>query len=197
MHFMEDSGGVERACCKGHPLETAEVVVPRDRIEQRLGELAEEITRACPGGELTVVGVMNGALLFLADLVRRLPLRVEITTLRARSYRGASTAPGAVELAGDIQDDLTGREVLVVDDVLDTGATLSAVLEAVRARRPASCRVCVLLRKPDRPGRDLRTDFVGFDIPDQFVVGYGLDYDGRGRSLPDIMALANRGGGGS
>jgi len=171
------------------PSPDAAVIVPRGQIERRLTELAEQIRRTCPAGELTVLGVMNGALFFLADLVRRMPMRVRIATVRVSSYRGTDTRAGAVRLADGLFEDLAGRDVLIVDDILDTGATLSAVAEAVASHGPRSCRICVLLRKPDRGRPRTEADFVGFDIPDTFVVGYGLDFDGRMRNLPDIVAL--------
>jgi hypoxanthine phosphoribosyltransferase len=170
-------------------LETSEVLISRESIDRRLDELAAEIVAAYPGGELTVVGVMEGSLFFLADLVRRLPMKLRMATVRVRSYRGRSTRPGQVEITRELREDLAGHDVLVVDDILDTGATLGSIVEQILSRSAASCRTCVLLQKPPRPGRELRPDFAGFDIPDVFVVGYGLDYDGRMRNLPDIVRL--------
>ncbi len=191
---MERPVGLERACRGGEAPDVGEVIVPGERIMQRLDELAAEIAAAYPGGELTLLAVMNGALFFLADLARRLPMRVELTTVRVRSYRGREVRPGGAEIVGELCDDLSGREVLIVDDILDTGSTLDLVAEAVTSQRPASCRVCVLLRKGRPDARPARADFVGFDIPDRFVVGYGLDLDGWGRNLTDIVALTEDAG---
>jgi len=173
----------------------AEVIVPGGEVRRRVAALAGEIAAAAGGGPLTMVAVMEGARTFARDLRRRLPMPVELREVDARSYRGASASPGPVELTWRAPGPPAGRDVLIVDDILDTGATLAAVVEAVRAGRPASLRTCVLLRKR-RPGvrRAVAPDFVGFDIPDVFVVGYGLDFDGRFRDLPDIAALGRGGG---
>ena len=187
---MERPVGLERASRDGGAPKVGEVIIPGERITQRLDELAGEIAAAYPRGALTVLAVMNGALFFLADLLRRLPMRVELTTMRVRSYRGQGVRPGGAEIIAQLCDDLAGRDVLIVDDILDTGSTLALVARAVASQRPASCRICVLLRKGGRDLRPARADFVGFDIPDRFVVGYGLDLDGWGRNLTDIVALA-------
>ena len=189
---MEGSGPNDGRS-RGESARRGGVIVSCERIETRLDELAGEIAAVWVGEEVTVVGVMNGALFFLADLVRRLPMRVAITTVRARSYRGGATVPGELEIADGPSDDLAGRNVLIVDDVLDTGGTLGAVRRKVEAQGPASCRICVLLRKDGRPERQVQADFVGFDIPDTFVVGYGLDRDGWMRDLPDIVDLGREG----
>ena len=140
---------------------------------------------------MTVVGVLSGAVVFLADLVRHMTVPVRLGFVGVSSYPGASTEPQTPRLTSDLSEDLAGRDVLLVDDILDTGRTLAALLERIRACRPASLRTCVLLRKrrPDCPGRP-EVDFCGFDVPNEFVLGYGLDYDNRYRNLPDICALA-------
>jgi len=181
-----------RAGLQGPVADIAAIVVRRERIRERIGELATEVAAAYPAGELTVVGVMNGAMVFLADLLRELPLRVRVETVGVQSRRGRDTAPGRVEFTHGLTGPVTDRHILVVDDVLDTGATLQAVLEEVARQRPASCRSCVLLRKVRSSAADAgrpSVDFVGFDIGDTFVVGYGLDFDGSFRNLPDIVVL--------
>ncbi|MHC4717508.1 MAG: hypoxanthine phosphoribosyltransferase [Planctomycetota bacterium] len=169
----------------------SEVIVARERIEPRVAELAGEITDAFGQAELTIVAVLEGALVFLADLMGHLTMPVRLVTVRVSSYRGATTTPGPVHLDRDFAERLTGRRVLIVDDILDTGRTLATVLDHVRSQQPAECRTCVLLRKRRKSGQDAAVplDFIGFDVPDVFVVGYGLDYDGRYRNLPDIVAL--------
>lgn len=165
------------------------VVVPREQIARRVDELAEEIARCYRGRELSVLAVLTGSLVFLADLIRRLPLRLRLQVMTASSY-GADTEPGrlVVQIPSDV--DLEGHDVLIVDDVLDTGHTLGEIIRRVSAQQPASLRCCVLLDKarPDIPSRPA-ADFCGFRIDGQFVVGYGLDVDNLYRNLPDICVL--------
>jgi hypoxanthine phosphoribosyltransferase len=166
------------------------VIVPRDRIAARVAELAERITDDYRGWEVTVLAVMNGAAVFLADLIRRIPLPLRIETTTARSYRGTAVRPGGLTMAGLRAEAFAGRHVLIVDDILDTGRTLDRILRRLAEFAPAGAAVCVLLRK-DRPGpaRPVAPRYVGFDIPDEFVVGYGLDFDDLYRDLPDVCAL--------
>jgi len=138
---------------------------------------------------LVVVGVLTGSLLIVADLIRRLSGPVRVSMVWASSYRGTATAPGALEVRLDLLPDLAGQDVLVVDDIFDTGRTLEAILGELRRRGAGRVRSLVLLRKRGRAETDLVPDFVGFDIPDVFVVGYGLDFDGAYRHLDHVAAL--------
>ncbi|HUT57465.1 MAG TPA: phosphoribosyltransferase family protein [Phycisphaerae bacterium] len=166
------------------------VVVSRRRIARRVAELGRQIARSCDGQELTIVAVLSGAMVFLSDLIRRLPLPVSIQTVFVRSYRGRSCRSGVARLHLPVNLCVRRKHVLVVDDILDSGRTLRAILAKVAAGRPASLRSCVLLRKAcaNAPGRP-PVQFVGFDIGDEFVVGYGLDFDDRYRNLPDVCVL--------
>ncbi|KKM16340.1 hypothetical protein LCGC14_1686820 [marine sediment metagenome] len=180
--------------------ELSTIIVPRERIGQRVIELAGEITQAMGPRELTIVCVLDGAIVFVAGLMRHLRIPVQVQTVMASSYRGQATQPAKLELRLGPAADLNGQDVLIVDDIQDTGATLQGVAERIRSLSPAGCKTCVLLRK-DPPhaasaGR-IEPDFVGFDIPDVFVVGYGLDFDGLYRNLPDIVVLARHQGAGS
>ena len=167
------------------------MLISRRRIATRVGRIAGEITDHYGHRPVTMLAVLTGAMVFMADLVRRLTMPVEIATVTAQSYRGQATRAGRLRtsLPGDL--DLAGRRVLIVDDILDSGQTLHALKRLLGRRGAADVRTCTLVRKdrPDLTGRE-GADFVGFDIPDLFVVGYGLDFDGQYRHLPDIRVLA-------
>jgi hypoxanthine phosphoribosyltransferase len=169
----------------------ARVLYPRDRIAVRVAELADEIAHCYRDADahLVIVPVLSGSIIFLADLMRRLPLKMRLGLLTVSRYRGPTTTGGAARLLHDLTVDIENRHVLVVDDILDSGGTLRMVVSQLRARNPASLRVCVLLRKVDKAPKDLAPDFVGFDIEDVFVVGYGLDYNDLYRNYPDIAVL--------
>jgi hypoxanthine phosphoribosyltransferase len=175
-----------------------EVLNPAESIHRRVDEVAREIARDYAGRRVCVVGVLTGCLIFLADLVRRLQLPVQVHLVQASSYRGAATAPGHLELRLDTLPELAGRDVLVVDDILDTGQTLGRLVAELHRRGAASVRVAVLLRKQHgRQQVELEPDYVGFGIPDAFVVGYGLDYNDEYRHLPHIAVLPEQGPGGA
>lgn len=168
-----------------------EILIPADRIQSRVDEMGREIAAAYPNHEpVTIIGVLTGSLVFLADLIRRLDLPLKIGLLQASSYRGETTSPGQLRILPDLLPDLGGRHVLLLDDILDTGRTLSKVTENLRARGAKSVRVAVLLRKLGRQQVPFEPDFCGFEIPDKFVVGYGLDYNDEYRHLPYIGVLA-------
>ena len=168
------------------------VLIPHDRIAQRVHELAERITadhapHHAEGGEITIVPILTGALIFCADLIRRIPIAMKIGLLTVSSYPGRSLRTQGASVLGQQIGDVRGRHVLLVDDILDSGNTLKLVVPMLQALGPAAVKTCVLLRK-DRPtARELPVDYVGFEIPDEFVVGYGLDYDDYYRNLPDIV----------
>jgi hypoxanthine phosphoribosyltransferase len=162
------------------------VLIPEDAIEARVGELARRIDADYRGvDDLLMVGVLRGAFIFLADLSRRLTLPRSVDFIALSSYAG-STSTGAVRLIMDLRSPIEGKHVLVVEDIVDTGFTLSYLLDNFAARRPASLKSCVLVRKPDRLQVEVPIDYLGFDIPDAWVVGYGLDLADRWRTLPYI-----------
>jgi len=168
------------------------ILIPRDAIARRVTELAREIAAFYEEWEkegVTVVTVLSGSLIFLADLIRQMPFRMKIGLVAVSSYRGATTRSADVRLDAELNVDVSGRHVLLVDDILDTGRTLRMVREHLIQRGARSVRTCVLLRKPTKAPPDVPADFVGFDIEDQFVVGYGLDYNDLYRNLPDIGVL--------
>ena len=175
------------------------VLIDRDRIARRVRQLAETITRdllddvADPSqAEVTLVPILSGSFIFVADLIRHLPLPMQIRMMSISAYAGATTATRGSRVQQqltDLPDSLAGAHVLLIDDILDSGGTLRLALDLLRTRNPHSLRTCVLLRKQRPEARQLPVDFVAFDIPDQFVVGYGLDYNDYYRNLPDIVTL--------
>jgi hypoxanthine phosphoribosyltransferase len=169
------------------------ILIPQDRIAARVRELAAQITKDhfSPGddGEITIVPILTGAMIFCGDLIRHIPMQMQIGLLTVSSYPGASIRTQGSTVLGQQLGDLTGRHVLLVDDILDSGGTVRLVSKLLREKGAATVRVCVLLHK-DRPeSRDISADYVGFEIPDEFVVGYGLDFNNYYRNLPDIVTL--------
>jgi hypoxanthine phosphoribosyltransferase len=168
------------------------ILISRDQIAGRVQELAAEIARTyagCQNEEITLVPILSGSLIFTADLIRCLPLPMKVGLVTVSSYRGATTRSTNLRIETELDVDVAGHHVLIIDDILDTGNTLRAVRAHVSRRGPKSVRTCVLLRKPGKAPPDLTADFIGFDIADEFVVGYGLDYDDLYRNLPDIGVL--------
>jgi hypoxanthine phosphoribosyltransferase len=169
--------------------QTMRVLIDADQIRQRVAELARQIKDDYRDQPLTIVGVLTGSLIFLADLVRHLDFPLRIALIQASSYRGATTTPGELRVQAELVPDLRGRHVLLLDDILDTGATLAHLVQQLHALRPASLRTGVLLRKQGRQQIAVAADYCGFDIPDVFVVGYGLDYNDEYRNLPHVAVL--------
>lgn len=163
----------------------------QDEIHHAVDRLGLAIRECYGKGDLTVVVALKGALIFAADLIRRLDMPIQLRTVTARSYREEATRPGALDLDLTGLGELHGRDVLVVDDILDTGRTMSALLGEMQKLRPTSLRSVVLLDKPSRREIPVQADFTGFHIEDHFVVGYGLDHDGLYRNFPFIVALEN------
>lgn len=164
-------------------------LISSDELAAGIDRLARQV-RAVYGAEmLTVVGVLTGSIVVVADLIRRLSCPVRLAMVQASSYRGTATRPGQLDLRLDLLPDVTGQRVLLVDDIFDSGRTLEAILGELRARGAADVRSLVLLRKTGRSEVAVEPDFIGFDIPDVFVVGYGLDHDGCWRHLPHVAAL--------
>ena len=171
---------------RGKPLE---LLIPEEEIKRRISQLAEEIEKHFPpDGELVVVGLLKGSFVFVSDLVRELKRPVIVDFMSVSSYRGTEST-GNVEVKKDLDTDIKGKHVLLVDDILDTGRTFKKVLQLLRTREPEEIKTCVLLDKPSRRVVDIKADFVGFEIPDHFVVGYGLDWDEMGRNLRGIYRV--------
>ena len=160
-----------------------------EQLQKRVAELAEQIERDYRGRSLTIVGVLTGSLIFLADLIRRLDLPLRIGLIPASSYRGPTTRPGALQVGPELTPDLRGRHVLLLDNIVDSGRTLDHLARHIQSLGVASLRVIVLLRKQGCQEVSLEPDYVGFEIPDRFVVGYGLDYNDEFRHLPYLAEL--------
>ena len=168
----------------------ARILFHEQTILSRLDELAREITAQYEGQELTVIAVLNGSLIFTADLLRRIPLPLQLDCLSVSSYHGGTESTGVVTFDRISLPDVNDRHVLIVDDILDSGRTLQAICAKLHAEaRPKSVRICVLLRKEKPRAAELEAQYVGFDIGDEFVVGYGLDYAQHYRNLPFVGVL--------
>jgi hypoxanthine phosphoribosyltransferase len=166
-----------------------EVLVPAEDLQRRIGELAAEISRDYAGKDLLLVGVLKGAVFFLSDLMRRLEIPVEVDFMAVASYGSATKSSGVVRILKDLDAAIEGRDVLIVEDIVDSGLTLQYLLRNLAGRDPRSLEVCALLVKPDRQKVDLPTRYVGFEIPNRFAIGYGLDHGERYRNLPYVAAL--------
>jgi hypoxanthine phosphoribosyltransferase len=162
-----------------------QVLLPADVLRARVEEIGREITRDYAGRPLVLVGVLKGALVFLADLMREIDLPVSLDFVGLSSYVGAQTT-GKVELTSDLTRSIEGKDVILVEDIVDTGLTMHWLIQRLEERRPASVSVCALLVKPARARVQVPVRYRGFDIADEFVVGYGLDHDGRLRNLPYV-----------
>jgi len=158
-------------------------------IHKRLDEMAAQITADYPDGELTVIAILTGSLMFMSDLLRRIPLPLRLDCLSVVSYQGKPQTSGEVIFKQLAVPDVAGQDVLILDDILDTGHTLAAVREKLETAKPRSIRVCVLLSKRKQRAREVVADYIGFEIDDEFVVGYGLDFMERYRNLPYLGVL--------
>jgi hypoxanthine phosphoribosyltransferase len=169
--------------------ELGEVLVSAEELQRRVAELGEEISRDYAGRSLLLVGVLKGAVFFLSDLMRFIDVPVEVDFMAVASYGSATDSSGVVRILKDLDGAIEGRDVLIVEDIVDSGLTLQYLMRNLGSRNPSSLEVCALLTKPERRKVDLPTRYVGFEIPNRFVVGYGLDYAERHRNLPFVAAL--------
>ena len=169
--------------------DVAEVLITSEQITQKVREMGERISRDYTGERLLLVGVLRGAVVVMGDLMRCIDLPCEIDFMDISSYGSGTSSSGVVRILKDLEEDITGRHVLVVEDIIDTGLTLSYLMRSLLTRKPASLEICALLSKPTRRRVELDVKYLGFEVPDEFVVGYGLDYAGAYRNLPDICVL--------
>lgn len=166
-----------------------EVLIPEEVLQDRIRELGRRIAVEYHDKDPLLVGILTGAFVFLADLLRAISIPCQIDFMATASYGVGTESSGIVRILKDLDQSIEGRHVLIVDDIIDTGLTMDYLLETLKARYPASLRVCALLDKVSRRRREVAIDFKGFEIPDKFVIGYGLDYAGRYRNLPYIAVL--------
>ena len=166
-----------------------EVLISSEEIEDKVREIGARITGDYRGEKPLLIGILRGAVVVMSDLMRNIDLQCELDFMDISSYGSGTSSSGVVRILKDLEEDITGRHVLIVEDIIDTGLTLSYLLRSLLARKPASLEICALLSKPSRRQADLDVRYVGFEVPDVFVVGYGIDYAGAYRNLPDIHAL--------
>jgi hypoxanthine phosphoribosyltransferase len=171
------------------PGRVGEILIAEDDLQRRVAELAAEVSADYEGRDLLVIGVLKGAVFFIADLVRRLAVPCELDFMAVSSYGSSTHSSGVVRILKDLDIPIAGRHVLVVEDVIDSGLTLSYLLKNLASREPASLEICSLLTKPGHKRLSDSIRYVGFDLPDVFVIGYGLDHEERFRALPYIAAL--------
>src|SRR3989440_5289487 len=167
------------------------ILVQQDELAHRIRELGSEISRDYQGRDLFLVGVLKGAVFFLSDLMRHLDVPCELDFMAVASYGSSTDSSGVVRILKDLDAPIEGRDVLIVEDIVDSGLTLSYLLRTLKARNPASLEVCALLTKPERRKVELPIRYVGFEIPNRFAIGYGLDHDERFRNLPYVAALSD------
>ena len=169
--------------------DVGEVLIDQDTLRTRVEELGAEISVDYEGRDLLLVGVLKGAIFFISDLMRELTVPCEIDFMAISSYGAATDSSGVVRILKDLDANIAGRDVLVVEDIIDSGLTLSYLMRSLKARKPASLEICALLTKPGRREIDVPVRYVGFEIPNKFVIGYGLDFAERYRNLPYVGVL--------
>ena len=165
------------------------ILFTQEELARRVGELGEQITADYAGKEVAVASVLRGSYIFMADLTRAIQLPITVDFMAVSSYGSGTVSSGQGEIKKDLSDSIEGKDLIIVEDILDSGNTLYYLMDVLRARKPASIRICTLLDKPERRSKPIAADYVGFSIPDAFVVGYGLDYDEKYRNLPYIGIL--------
>ena len=170
-------------------MDNLRVLIPHDQIAAKVTEIGAAITSDFAGQTVVLIGVLKGATIFLADLAREIKLDVGFDFIAVSSYGSSRQHSGEVRLVKDVDQSMEGRNVILVEDILDTGLTLTYIKKLLEAHQPKSIKVAALLDKPSRRTKPVRADYVGFEIPDEFVVGYGLDFAGRYRNLPDVCVL--------
>ena len=166
--------------------ESVRVLVPEEEVDKRIKELGEQISKDYAGKQVHLICVLKGGVFFMCELAKRITVPVSMDFMSVSSYGDGTTSSGVVRIAKDLDESLEGKDVLIVEDIIDSGRTLYYLMDVLMARKPNSMKLCTLLDKPERRVKAVKVDYVGFNIPDEFVVGYGLDYAQRYRNLPYI-----------
>ncbi len=170
-------------------MELAQIIITEEEIKQRVAELGAQITADYQGRDLFVICILKGAAVFMSDLIRQIKVPVEIDFMSLSSYGASTKTSGVVRMLRDLDREIAGKHILVVEDIVDTGLTLSYLKENLMVRKPASLKICTFLDKPSRRQVDLKPDYCGREIEDYFVVGYGLDFNEKGRELPYVAIV--------
>lgn len=170
-------------------IENVDVLISESAIKKRIQELADDISKDYAGKEVVLICVLKGAVMFMVDLSKELKIPVAFDFMDVSSYNGGTKSSGIVKIVKDLNESIEGKNVLLVEDIIDSGRTLSYLVKVLKERKPASLKICTLLDKPERRIADVEVSYIGFNIPDEFAVGYGLDYDEKYRNLPYIGKL--------
>ena len=170
--------------------EAVRILIPEDRVDERIAQLGEQISQDYAGRQVHLIGILKGSIFFICELAKRITVPVTMDFMSVSSYGAGTRSSGVVKLVKDLDEPITGKDILIVEDIIDSGRTLNYLLKNLSSRQPSSIRLCTLLDKPERREVDVEVDYQGFRIPDEFVVGYGLDYDQRYRNLPYIGVLS-------
>ncbi|MGL5231096.1 MAG: hypoxanthine phosphoribosyltransferase [Cetobacterium sp.] len=169
-----------------------EKMISEGDLQARIREVAKEIEKDYEGKDLICVGLLKGSIMFMADLLKNVELDLAMDFMKVSSYHGGTDSTGVVKILKDVDEDLTGKDVLIIEDIIDTGLTLESVKKFLMSKQPKSLKVCSLLDKPSRRKVEMVGEYIGFEIPDEFVVGYGLDYDELYRNLPYIGKVVRK-----
>ncbi|MFY9176618.1 MAG: hypoxanthine phosphoribosyltransferase [Caldicoprobacterales bacterium] len=169
--------------------QVGKILIDEETIMKRVAEMGAEITKDYQGKELVVIGILRGGVIFMSDLVKQIKLPLFMDFMAVSSYGMSTKSSGVVRILKDLNEDIEGKDVLIVEDIVDTGLTLHYLVDYIKSRKPKSVKVCCFLDKPSRRKVDVRADYVGFEIPDEFVIGYGLDYAQKYRNLPYVSVL--------
>jgi hypoxanthine phosphoribosyltransferase len=166
------------------------ILLSQEQLKERIARMGKKISTDFDESEpIIAIGILKGSVIFMADLVREIEKSVELEFMAVSSYGASTKSSGAVKILKDLDIDISGKNVLIIEDIIDSGITLSYLKEMLLKRNPKSLKICTLLNKPERRKADVKVDYIGFDIPDEFVIGYGLDYDNKYRNLPYIGIL--------